>query len=219
MMADGFGGGGARAVASLEPSVTIVAAELRRKIAEVEVAARDNKVRLDLPEGKLLVGLLEGVGLLARVVEAAGGGLERAAEKERARVEALVAALQRGVQQAQVATVNLHMEKAAVLARIMGETLPMFAKALQDALVIRERGWREELRRRWVLGAVVFALALAGGGYGLRAWQDADATALVRNCLAQAYAAGGRIWCEAPTQVAAEIRAGAAGAGPAGMPR
>lgn len=212
----GTGGGGV--VVPLQPSVAVVAAELRRKIAEVEVAARDNGVRLDLPEGKLMAGLLESVGLLARVVEAAGGGLERAAEKERVRVEALATALDRGVAQARVATVNLLMEKEAVLTRIMGETLPLFAKALQEALVIRERGWLEELRRRWVFGAVVLALALFGGGYAASAWVNRDGIEVARNCLLSPFASGGRVFCAAPTGIAEAVRAaGAAGAAvPAG---
>lgn len=219
MAPDGQAGGGGGAVLPLQPSVAVVAAELRRKIAEVEVAARDNGVRLDLPEGRLMAGLLESVGLLARVVEAAGGGLERAAEKERARVEALATALDRGVAQARVATVNLLMEKEAVLTRIMGETLPMFAKALQEALVIRERGWLEELRRRWVFGAVVLALALFGGGYAAAAWVHRDGIEMARNCLLAPFASGGRVFCAAPTGVAEAVRAGTAGPGGAGAAR
>lgn len=200
------------------PGASAVAlAELKATIAAAEREAREYGIDPNRPEGRLLQAVLAATAALGRIVRATDEGMRRAAEVERDRAAALVKALETAVAQARIATVNLEVEKEILLRRIMGETLPGFAKALQAALVIREEGWREELQRRWVLGAVLLALVLFGGGYGLRAWQDWEATAGLRACIERPYTAGGRMWCELP------VRAGAAPAaeaqpspGPAG---
>jgi hypothetical protein len=63
------------------------------------------------------------------------------------------------------------------------ETLPLFAERLKDALVIRERRWNDDVKRRHFATAGLVVLGLVSGGYGVHVWQVWNATSGFEWCL------------------------------------
>lgn len=176
--------------------------EFRRKVAEIEIAAREWGVRWHQPEGRFIstmMGALSMLGGLSRsgqraLSEAALSG-QKAVEAELAQVREMRRAVEASLQQTRNAELALVVEKEELTIRMIRETLPLFAERLRDALVIREQRWnRESVFRRYALvgGAV---LGLFVFGYLVAAWQDDDRIAAFEQCLLQPIQADGHLYC------------------------
>ena len=76
------------------------------------------------------------------------------------------------------------------------ETLPLFAERLKDALVIRERRWNDDVKRRRFATAGLVVLGLVFGGYGIRVWQSWEATTTQEWCLWNQLQANGHTYCD-----------------------
>ena len=158
----------------------------------VQDAAREWGVRHDMMEGKFVSALLGAVEWLGRVNQAAQAEFRQIAQKqsdaakvELARAEALTKATNATLGQARSALINLQVERENVTVRMIHETMPMFAAELRKALVIRVNDETSALRLKRGLLAVLVAVGVFLGGYGVRAWSDRDAVGALERCLAK----------------------------------
>ena len=147
-------------------------AEFHEQVAAVEKAARAWGVRPDSLEGRFVSALLTATGSLGRLCVAALAGFEGLARENREAVkQELVAAKEitraakAGLTQADVMLTVVQVEKENLVAKMIKETLPLFADRLKEALIIRERRWNDDVKRRRVAmaGAVTLALPLPMG--------------------------------------------------------
>ncbi len=182
----------------------------------VQDAAREWGVRHDMMEGKFVSALLGAVEWLGRVNQAAQAEFRQIAQKqsdaakvELARAEALTKATNATLGQARSALIGLQVERENVTVRMIHETMPMFAAELRKALVIRVNDETSALRLKRGLLAVLVAVGVFLGGYGVRAWSDGDAVGALERCLAkplEAQAAGQlHLYCDV-TAFAAQAR-------------
>ena len=72
--------------------------------------------------------------------------------------------------------ISLEVEQENLTVRMIKEPLPLFAERPKDALVIRERRWNDDVKRRRFATAGLVVLGLVSGGYGVHEWQVWDAT-------------------------------------------
>ena len=177
--------------------------ELKQVVADVEAAGREWGVRPDSREGRFVSALLGTVGWLGRLGEASRASLEavarenrEAAETELAQARELTRVANTSLAQARSLQVFQQSERDSLVARMIQETLPLFAKNLRDVMVIREQRWnRDQSRRRYALaGAVALAVFLAG--YGLRAGADWGDAGFVDRCLAHSVPSQGHVFCD-----------------------
>ena len=123
------------------------------------------------------------------------GGRE-AAEREFAQAREIRRAAEGSLKQARTALISLEVEKENLTVKMIKETLPLFAERLKDALVIRERRWNDDVKRRRFATAGLVALGLVSGGYGIRVWQSWDATTTLEWCLWNQLQANGHAYCD-----------------------
>lgn len=62
--------------------------------------------------------------------------------------------------------------------------------------MLRERRWNADMRQRRYVLVGLMVMALVGGGYGLRVWQDQGASAVLGECLAHTFQLQNRLFCE-----------------------
>jgi hypothetical protein len=100
------------------------------------------------------------------------------------------------LRQARTALISLEVEQENLTVKMIKETLPLFAERLKDALVIRERRWNDDVKRRRFATAGLVALGLVSGGYGAHVWQSWDATSGFAWCLWNQLQASGHAYCD-----------------------
>jgi hypothetical protein len=180
------------------------AEEFAAVLRQVEAAAREWGVRPDQLEGRFVSALMAAIGWSGRVSAAAQEEFKtlfrqqrEACERELASAREITRAAHAGLTQARTALIVLQVEKENLTAKMIKETLPLFAERLKGALIIREKRWNEDVKRRRLATAGMVTLGLVFGGYGLRVWQDGMATsALERWCLAHPLQASSHIYCD-----------------------
>jgi hypothetical protein len=178
-------------------------AEFREQVAAVEEAARAWGVRPDSLEGRFVSALLTTTGSLGRLCASALAGLEtharenrEAAERELAAAKEITRAARAGLTQADVMLTVVQVEKENLVAKMIKETLPLFAERLKEVLVIRERRWNDDVKRRRLATAGAAALGLVFGGYGIHVWQSWEATTTQAWCLWNQLQSNGHTYCD-----------------------
>jgi hypothetical protein len=178
-------------------------AEFQKQVAVVENAARAWGVRPDSLEGRFVSALLTATGSLGRLCAAALAGFEglarenrEAVERELAAAKEITRAAKAGLTQADVMLTVVQVEKENLVAKMIKETLPLFAERLKEALIIREKRWDDDVKRRRFATAGAVTLALVSAAYGVRAWQDGAVTGAFYRCLAQPLQASGHFYCD-----------------------
>jgi hypothetical protein len=177
--------------------------EFERLVAGVEAAAEEWGVESGSVEGRFVSALLGTTRWLGRLCVAAQARAEavvrenrEAAERELAQAREIRRAAEVSLRQARTALISLEVEKENLTVKMIKETLPLFAERLKDVLVIRERRWNDDVKRRRVATAGAVALGLVFGGYGVHVWQAWDATSAFDWCWAHALPSSGRVYCD-----------------------
>jgi hypothetical protein len=182
-----------------------------RTAAEGLIAAgRVEGIEPEGPLGQWLEAQAEALRALAEIL----GGQELRFEElmpnvsaaARAEVEKLAAATELGnnvvragevaLRQARTAQISLQVEKENLTAMMVKETLPLFVERLKEALIIRERRWNDDVKRRRLATAGLVVLGLVFGGYGVHVWQAWNATSAFDWCWAHALPSSGRVYCD-----------------------
>ena len=177
--------------------------EFEQLVANVEAAAEEWGVEPDGVEGRFVSALLGTTRWLGRLCVAAQTRAEavvrenrEAAERELAQAREIRRAAEVSLKQARTALISLEVEKENLTVKMIKETLPLFAERLKDALVIRERRWNDDVKRRRFATAGLVALGLVSGGYGVHVWQVWDATSGFEWCLWNQLQANGHTYCD-----------------------
>jgi len=182
-----------------------------RTAAEGLIAAgRVEGIEPEGPLGQWLEAQAEALRALAEIL----GGQELRLEElihnvsaaARAELEKLAAATELGnnvvragevaLRQARTAQISLQVEKENLTAMMVKETLPLFVERLKEALIIRERRWNDDVKRRRLATAGLVVLGLVFGGYGVHVWQAWNATSAFDWCWAHALPSSGRVYCD-----------------------
>jgi hypothetical protein len=178
-------------------------AEFHEQVAVVENAACAWGVRPDSLEGRFVSALLTATGSLGRLCVAALAGFEglarensEAVKQELVAAKEITRAAKAGLTQTDVMLTVVQVEKENLVAKMIKETLPLFAERLKEALIIREKRWNDDVKRRRLATAGAVTLALVSAAYGVRAWQDSAVTGAFYRCLAQPLQASGHFYCD-----------------------
>jgi len=182
-----------------------------RTAAEGLIAAgRVEGIEPEGPLGRWLEAQAEALRALAEIL----GGQELRFEElmrnvsaaARAELEKLAAATELGnnvvragevaLRQARTAQISLQVEKENLTAMMVKETLPLFVERLKEALIIRERRWNDDVKRRRLATAGLVVLGLVFGGYGVHVWQAWNATSAFDWCWAHGLPSSGRVYCD-----------------------
>jgi hypothetical protein len=100
------------------------------------------------------------------------------------------------LRQARTAQISLQVEKENLTAMMVKETLPLFVERLKEALIIRERRWNDDVKRRRLATVGLVVVGLVFGGYAVHVWQAWDATSAFDWCWAHALPSSGRVYCD-----------------------
>ena len=100
------------------------------------------------------------------------------------------------LRQARTAQISLQVEKENLTAMMVKETLPLFVERLKEALIIRERRWNDDVKRRRLATTGAAVLGLVFGGYGIHVWQSWEATTTQEWCLWNQLQSNGHIFCD-----------------------
>src|SRR5262249_298994 len=119
-----------------------------------------------------------------------------ATERELAAAREITRAARAGLTQADVMLTVVQVEKENLVARMIKETLPLVAERVKEALVIREKRWNGDVKRRRLATAVLFGLGVYFAGYGTHVWQTWGGTSAFEWCWAHPLSAGGRVYCD-----------------------
>lgn len=179
------------------------ASEFEQLVAEVKAAAEEWGVKPDTVEGRFvsaLLGTTRWLGPLCVAAQARAEAVVRenreATERELAQAREIKHAAEVSLRQARTALISLEVEQENLTVKMIKETLPLFAERLKDALVIRERRWNEDVKRRRFATAGLVALGLVSGGHGVHVWQVWDATSGFEWCLWNQLQANGHAYCD-----------------------
>ena len=192
-----------------------VPADLDAALAQVERAARDWGIRSDLMEGRFVTALIAAIRAVGEVSEGAKAEFREIARKgqniaqtEYQQARELAQAANTALAQARMAQVLAQAEKESLVARMIKETLPLFAENMRNVLVLREQRWnRDRLRHRYALtGIVVLGIFLAG--YCLRAWADQSDVDFAEGCLSRPIVSHGHVYCDMTALAGAVRQAG-----------
>lgn len=174
-----------------------------RQIAE---ATHAWGVQRDSAEGAFVSAFMGAVSAVALIVENARSDIQHLLDQQReagkdelARIRELTKAAGLALSQARQAGLSYEVEQAGLVLKMVDRTLPLFAEKLQGALVLREKQLNVAVQRRRYAVVGLVTLALVGGGYGLRAWQDSGAVGALGDCLAHPVLIGGRTFCDVTT--------------------
>ena len=202
-------------MAAMRTAVEGLRAAAERLLAE----GRREGIEPDGPLGLWLVAQAQALNGLADVLDGQAdrfdeivGRIEQGAAREMEKIAALAAladkTLQKGelaLRQARNAQINLEVAQEQAVQRMIKETLPMFARNLKEALVIREQRWNRDTAWRRYAAAAAVALAILVSGYALRTWGDRDQSPTLDWCLAHPMQGSGHIYCDI-TNFAKEVR-------------
>jgi hypothetical protein len=179
------------------------AKEFEQLVAGVKAAAEEWGVEPDSVEGRFVSALLGTTRWLGGICVAAQANVENvvrqsheAAERELAQAREIRRAAEVSLRQARTALISLEVEQENLTVKMIKETLPLFAERLKDALVIRERRWNDDVKRRRFATAGLVVLGLVSGGYGVHVWQVWDATSGFEWCLWNQLQANGHAYCD-----------------------
>ena len=169
-------------------------------------------MRPELMEGRFVSALMVAVREVGRVSQVAQAEFrdlfragQRTAEAEYQQARELAGAVNAALAQARSVQLFLQADQETLVARMIQETLPLFAKNLKDVMVIREQRWnRDRARRRYALAGVV-ALGVFLAGYGLRAWSDWREAGFAELCLEHSVTSQGHVFCDVTALADAEI--------------
>jgi hypothetical protein len=172
-------------------------------LREVEEAAREWGIRKDEPEGRFVSALMCAVASVGRISDGAGAEFQtlfreyrEAAAHDLSMARELARSGQIALSQARNAQIALQVEQENVVMRMIKETLPLFAEKLKGALVLREKRWNDDVRRRRYAATGLLTLGIFLAGYALSTWQGWGATSALGACLAHPLEANGRIYCD-----------------------
>lgn len=183
---------------------------LRTSAEGLIAAGRAEGIEPEGPLGQWLEAQAEALRALAEIL----GGQELRFEElihdvsaaARDELEKLAAATELGnnvvragevaLRQARTAQISLQVEKENLTAMMVKETLPLFVERLKEALIIRERRWNDDVKRRRLATAGLVVLGLVFGGYGVHVWQAWNATSAFDWCWAHALPSSGRVYCD-----------------------
>jgi hypothetical protein len=202
-------------MATVRPAVERLRAAAHRLLAE----GRREGIEADGPLGLWLEGQAQALNGLADVLDGQAGRfneiigrIEEGAVREMEKIAALAAladkTLQKGdlaLRQARNAQINLEVAHEQAVQRMIKETLPMFARNLKEALVIREQRWNRDAAWRRYAGAAAVALVILVLGYSLRTWAEPDQNRALDWCLAHLLQGSGHVYCDI-TDFAKEVR-------------
>lgn len=177
--------------------------EFEQLVACVEAAAEEWGVESGSVEGRFVSALLGTTRWLGRLCLAAQVRAEtvaretrEAAERELAQAREIRRAAEVSLRQARTALISLEVEKENLTVKMIRETLPLFAERLKEVLVIRERRWNDDVKRRRLATAGLMTLGLVFGGYAAHVWQAWTATGAYDWCWAHPLPASGRVYCD-----------------------
>lgn len=135
----------------------------------MDEAAREWGLRPDEPEGRSVSALMGAIGWFARLHEAAVKRLEAvAAERATVAKMQLDAAVElrrhadAALHQARTAMIQEEVIRENLVARMIDQTLPMFAERLQKCLVIKEWVYNTRVRQRRLAATWLGALTSPG---------------------------------------------------------
>jgi hypothetical protein len=170
--------------------VDVAAEDLRHAAEEMEQAAWREGIDPDGPLGvfvrsekRVLLKLADTVVHFEKTMSVKLDGTQKLGETELATLRAANELAGATIRQARAAQTNLELQRDTLVARMVENIGPQLAGGVKDWLVLREREYNRKVARRRaaITGAVV--VALIAGGYGVRAWQDTDATAALLRCV------------------------------------
>jgi hypothetical protein len=177
--------------------------EFEGLVADVEAAAEQWGVEPVSLEGRFVSALLGTTRWLGRVCVAAQTRVETVvregreqAQRELAVAKEITHAAEVSLRQARQAQIALVVEKENLTLRMIKETLPLFVERLKEALIIREKRWNDDVKRRRLATAGLVTLGLVLGGYGLHMWQSWGATSALDWCLWHQLQGNGHIYCD-----------------------
>jgi hypothetical protein len=185
-------------------------AALRESVARLVEGARQDGIEPEGPLGRWLAaqaGALESLAFVLQSqtdrTEALLSGIDAAAKAELAKA---TAALEQGkkaiaqgevvLAQARAAQYHLHLSETTLVTRLVNETIPLFAKQMKEALVIRERRWNQDKGRQRMALAGVAVLAVFLCGFAVRTMVDWGRLSLADRCAAHLIAEPSRVVCE-----------------------
>jgi hypothetical protein len=190
--------------------VTDEVAALRESVARLVADARREGIEPDGPLGLWLAaqaGALQSLAFVlegqAERIEAVLGDIDRAAKAELQKAAAALEQGQKALSQGQVvlaqaraAQYHLHLSEQTLVSRLVDETLPLFARHMKEALVIRERRWNQDKGRQRMALAGFVAILVFLSGFAVRTWVDWDRLGLTERCTLHASVEGGHIMCD-----------------------
>jgi len=176
---------------------------LASALKEVERTAGEFGIRPELPEGRFVSALMTAIAELGRVSDSARGDFKQlfdqnreAAKDELLRAKEMTRAAQVSLSQARQAGLTYEVERENLVLRMIKETLPLFIEKMQGTLVLKEKRLNSDIQRRRYAVAGLVTLGLVCGGYGVRAWQDSDATEALGQCMVHPFQASGHLYCQ-----------------------
>ena len=177
--------------------------DFNRLVQEVEKAAHDWGLRQDSLESRFVSALLGCTRWMGDLSEAGRADMRAALDQQQAlvkdelaRAKEMTKAAQVSLSQARQAGLTYEVERENLVLRMIKETLPLFIEKMQGTLVLKEKRLNSDIQRRRYAVAGLVTLALVCGGYGVRAWQDSDATEALGQCMVHPYQAGGHLYCQ-----------------------
>jgi len=179
------------------------AGEFERLVADVEAAAEEWGVERGSVEGRFVSALLGTTRWLGRLcvaaqvrAEAVARGNREATERELAAAREITRSARAGLNQADIMLTVVQVEKENLVAKMIKETLPLFAERLKDVLVIREKRLNDNVKRHNFVTSGLAVLAVLAVGYGLHMWQTWDGMTAINWCVwHQLHATDGQTYC------------------------
>jgi len=196
--------------------------EFNRRHKEVKHAADEWAVRWNEPEGKFISAMLAATGMLGQLLTTGQQRMEEIAVQSRAAAQEEINLLRSAIQgaehvmrqgefairEARQIRAGVVVEKEHMVARMIKETLPLFAEKLQTLLVVKEQGWNERASLRRYLSAGLILLGVFLVGYFLSDWQDYAEVSAIDRCMSHPLQAGGHFYCDVNSLVSSQAPSG-----------
>jgi hypothetical protein len=174
------------------------------------VAGRGEGIEPEGPLGRWLEAHAEALQAMAEILDGQELRFEELMRSvsgaARAELEKLAVAVELGnnvvragevaLRQARTAQISLVVEKENLTAMMVKETLPLFVERLKEALIIRERRWNDDVKRRRLATAGLVVLGLVFGGYGGHVWQTWNGMSAYDWCWAHPLPSSGHVYCD-----------------------
>jgi hypothetical protein len=186
--------------------------ELLRAAADRLLAAgRAEGIEIDGPLGiwleaqaGALIGLDAVLKSQSEAISERLGAIEARSASEMRNLQVAIEGANHVVRQGEVALrsarqaqVGLVVEREHLVAKMIKETLPMFANKLQGALVIEAEAWNAKKRDMRFAMAAAIAGAIFMTGYCFSWFQDSGEVVAYQRCMAHPVQADGLLYCQA----------------------